>query len=327
MEEFRTELKLKPSEHKISLHHPIITLGSCFADSIGQKLKAGKFIVSTNQFGTIYNPLSIHKLLLQAVHNQPPLEHTYLQNQDIALNYDFHSKFAETSKSLLAAKIKDVVGHTHHFLKNSKYLFLTYGTSWAFERLDIGEVVANCHKMPSKQFKKFLLTQKKILESFDETYKALKIFNPAIRIILTVSPVRHLKDTLELNSVSKSILLLTCHTVTEMYTDVEYFPAYEILLDDLRDYRFYSSDLIHPTTDAIDYIWKKFSANYFDQETKLFLEEWQELLKALSHKPFQRASQSHQKFLKETLKRLQELKSKVDVTKEIKFIEEQIIKS
>jgi hypothetical protein len=325
MDQFRTELILKSAEHKISLYQPIITLGSCFADNIGQKLSVTKFSVSANPFGTIYNPVSIHKLILQSVYNQLPLEHTYLSNQDISLNYDFHSEFAAPSKSLLEPKIKDTLGHTHHFLRKSKFLFITYGTSLVYERLDTGEVVANCHKQSSQQFKKNLLSQKKILESFDETYKVLKNFNPEIRIILTVSPVRHIKDTLELNSVSKSILRLTCHTLTELYNDVEYFPAYEILLDDLRDYRFYSSDLIHPTPDAIDYIWKKFSAKYFDLETKIFLDEWQEIAKALSHKPFQPNTQAHQKFLNDTLKRLQELKSKVNVSKETKIIEAQLM--
>lgn len=325
MDQFRTELHLKTAEHKISLYQPIMTLGSCFADSIGQKLIAAKFSVSANPFGTIYNPLSIHKLLLQSVHNQPSLEHTYLLNQDISLNYDFHSEFSGSTKNQLESKIKEAIGHSHHFLKGAKYLFLTYGTSWVYERLDTGEVVANCHKMASQQFKKVLLTQKRILESFNETYRAIKTFNPEIRIILTVSPVRHLKDTLELNSVSKSILRLTCHTLSELYSNVEYFPAYEILLDDLRDYRFYSSDLIHPTSDAIDYIWKKFTACYFDLETKIFLDEWQEIAKAIAHKPFQPASQAHQKFLKETLKSLQELKSKVNIDEEVKSIEAQLM--
>lgn len=327
MDHFRTELNVRAAEHKISLYQPLMTLGSCFADNIGQKLRAAKFSISTNPFGTIYNPLSIHKLLLQSVYNQPSLEHTYLQNQDITFNYDFHSEFSESTKNQLESKIKEAIGHSHHFLKGASYLFLTYGTSWVYERLDTGEVVANCHKMPSLQFKKVLLTQKRILESFDEMYRAIKTFNPEIRIILTVSPVRHLKDTLELNSVSKSILRLTCHTLSELYTDVEYFPAYEILLDDLRDYRFYSSDLIHPTPDAIEYIWKKFIVRYFDLETKIFLDEWQEIMKAISHKPFHPSSPSHQIFLKETLIRLQELKSKVDVENEIKLIQTQLTKS
>ncbi|MBK5279384.1 MAG: GSCFA domain-containing protein, partial [Bacteroidia bacterium] len=262
MEEFRTELHLKGADNKISLHHPVFTIGSCFADSIGQKLKVSKFLVSPNPFGTLYNPLSIHKLLLHSVRNQTLDEHAYLQNMGITFNYDIHSAFSDKSKNVLEKKINEAIERAHLLLKNSKYLILTYGTAWVYERLDNHQIVANCHKMPSQQFKKILLTQKKILESFDETYQALKKINPEIRIILTVSPVRHLKDTIELNSVSKSVLRLTCHTLTELYSDVEYFPAYEILLDDLRDYRFYTSDLIHPTTDAVDYIWKKFSSRY-----------------------------------------------------------------
>ncbi len=325
MDTFRTELHLAPVKEVISLRDPVLTMGSCFADSLGQKLRSSKFSVSANPFGTIYNPLSIHKLLLQSLHNQPSQEHTFLTSEDIHLNYDFHSEFSATSKHALERKINETIGHTHHFIKSARYLLLTYGTSWAYERLDTGEIVANCHKVPSGQFKKVLLTQKKILESFEELHHILKGFNPDIKIIVTVSPVRHLKDTLELNSVSKSILRLTSHTLTELYPDVTYFPAYEILLDDLRDYRFYSSDLIHPTSDAVDYIWVKFSGSYFDRETKLFVTEWHEILKALSHRPFQPGSQSHQKFLKGLLNKLQELRVKVNVEEEIMYVNSQLV--
>jgi hypothetical protein len=327
MDIFRTELNPSPSAHKIGLHHPMMTLGSCFADTIGQRLSASKFSISQNPFGTIYNPLSIHKLVLQAVHNQQPRESSYLENNNLALNYDFHSEFAASSKTILEAKLKDIIRHAHLFLKNSKFLFITYGTSWVYEHFDTGEVVANCHKMPTNQFKKVLLTEEKILASFDEAYHAIKVFNPEIRIILTVSPVRHLKDTLELNSLSKSTLRLACHSIAERHKDIEYFPAYEILLDDLRDYRFYSSDMIHPSADAIVYIWKKFSAVYFDHETRAFIEHWENISKALTHQPFQPTLPAHQNFLRETLKRLYELKLKVNISEEIKFIEEQIIES
>jgi hypothetical protein len=325
MDEFRTELIIKPADHKISQSDPIITLGSCFAESIGQKLKASKFPVLANPFGTIYNPLSIHKQLLQAIGNQPSPEHTYLRHHDIILNYDFHSEFSGSSRKQLETKIEAATFQTHRFLKSSKFLFLTYGTAWVYERVDTKEVVANCHKMPQKQFTKFLLTQKKILTSFAELYQAVKTFNPAIRIIITISPVRHLKDTLELNSVSKSVLRLTSHTLAETYADVDYFPAYEILLDDLRDYRFYSSDLIHPTSDAIDYIWKKFSARYFDSETNQFLAEWQVVKKAMAHKAFQPTSIAHQNFLRETLAKLEQLRSKVNVEEEINQIQLQLM--
>lgn len=326
MDEFRTELQIKPSETKISLHHPFLTIGSCFADSIGIKLRTSKFSVSINPFGSVYNPISIHKLILQTINKQPLADNSYLQNADTILNYNFHSEFNSTTKQELEKNINDTIGQGHHFLRGTNCIIVTYGTAWVYERTDNNEVVANCHKMPSGLFKKNILTQKKIIESFGEMYRAIKLFNPEIRIIVTVSPVRHLKDTLELNSVSKSILRLSCHTLTELYNDVDYFPAYEILLDDLRDYRYYSSDLIHPTDFAIDYIWRKFCEKYFSKETKIVLHEWQEILKALHHKPFQPASSAHQKFLRETLKKLNELKSSVNVDTEITSVQSQLIK-
>ena len=325
MDEFRTELQIKPSETKISLRQPVLTIGSCFADSIGLKLQTSKFSVSINPFGTVYNPISIHKLILQTINKQPFAENSYLQNDDTILNYNFHSEFNSTSKQELEKNINHAIDQGHHFLRSAHSIIITYGTAWVYERSDTNEVVANCHKIPSSLFKKNILTQKKIVESFGEMYRAVKIYNPEIRIILTVSPVRHLKDTLELNSVSKSILRLSCHTLTEVYNDVDYFPAYEILLDDLRDYRFYSSDLIHPTDFAIDYIWVKFYETYFSSETKIFLQEWQMILKALEHRPFQPTSTAHQKFLKETLKKLYVLKTSVNVDTEIISVESQLI--
>ena len=206
MDEFRTELQIKPSETKISLRQPVLTIGSCFADSIGLKLQSSKFSVSINPFGTVYNPVSIHNLILQTINKQPFAENSYLQNDDTILNYNFHSEFNSTSKQELEKSINHTIDQGHHFLRAAHSIIITYGTAWVYERTDNCEVVANCHKMPSSLFKKNILSQKKIVESFDEMYRAVKIYNPEIRIILTVSPVRHLKDTLELNSVSKSIL-------------------------------------------------------------------------------------------------------------------------
>ena len=169
------------------------------------------------------------------------------------------------------------------------------------------------------------LTQKKIIESFEGLMKELLEFNPDIKVILTLSPVRHLKDTLELNVVSKSILRIACHTLSELYPQVEYFPAYEIVLDDLRDYRFYDRDLLHPSPAAIDYIWDKFQERYFTSDTREFVREWGEIRKGMAHKAFQPRSDSHQAFLKQLLSRLIELKGKVNVDKEISLIEKQLI--
>ena len=257
MHKFRTVVSNSLSKHKLSLEDKILTMGSCFAHAIGVRLLTNKFQALANPLGVIYNPHSIHKALRNTIFNEPPPDHTFLQHHDVHLNYDFHSEFSSLKKDNLISHLTETIGSVHHFSNSTCWLMITYGTAWVYERTDTGEIVANCHKMPGKLFSKSLLTQQKITESFEEFYKDLKAFNPAIRIILTVSPVRHLKDTLELNSVSKSMLRITCHALSEMYDDVEYFPAYEIMMDDLRDYRFYKPDMIHPSEEAENYIWEK----------------------------------------------------------------------
>ncbi len=323
---FRTELKLEVSPVKINLKDKILTAGSCFSDSIGRQLKASKFNTLANPFGVSYNPHSIHKVLRYALHNQVVPDHTYFTNQELVANYDFHSSFSAMKKSEVEKTIKEVIGATHYFLKDASWIFITYGSAWVYERNDTGEIVSNCHKMPASGFTKTLLSQKKVLESFDEVYRDLKVFNPTAKIILTVSPVRHIKDTLPLNSVSKSVLRLACQTITETYANVFYFPSYEIMLDDLRDYRFYESDMIHPTEEAEEYIWNKFAACYFDNVTTEFIKQWKPIYTALQHKSFHEGTSAHQGFLNKTLTRLQELSKTVNVDKEIASLKAQIAK-
>jgi hypothetical protein len=324
MNQFRTIVRSTPSKQKISLKTGIFTIGSCFADAIGSRLAVSKFNVMVNPFGTSYNPLSIHKSLLYALKNELPLDHTYLQRDDIYLNYDFHSDFSSLEKSALKEHITNVVGSSHHFLKSADRILITYGTAWVYARQESGELVNNCHKIPSHNFTKHLLTEKEVIESFDSLYKETKKFNPAIKFILTLSPVRHIKDTLELNSASKAVLRSACHTITTSHSDAEYFPAYEIMMDDLRDYRFYKSDMLHPTEEAEDYIWDNFMATYLEQSTTDFVKEWKSIQASLDHKPFHPQSQSHQRFLKHTLTRLVELKSKINVDDEIAAIRAQL---
>lgn len=321
---FRTELTPLKANRQIDLKHAVLTVGSCFADTIGERLHENKFKVLTNPFGTAYNPHSIHTLLNNAVHNQLPPEHTFFTNNEIHLNYQFHSALSALTKTVLEKQVKELTQHVHIFLKDAQWLFITYGTAWIYTRNDTGEVVSNCHKMPASLFTKALLTQKKILDSFAECYTKLKAINNNINIILTVSPVRHLKETLELNSVSKSVLRLACHTLAEQYKDVYYFPAYELLLDDLRDYRFYKGDLIHPSDEAVHYIWDKFSATWFTPNTLLFLEAWTKIRSALNHKAFHPTTQAHQAFLKNLLNQLEELQKQVSVKQEIDFVKKQL---
>jgi hypothetical protein len=243
------------------------------------------------------------------------------------LNYDFHSEISDLNKHGLSAKLKDITGTTHYQLAGAEWLIITYGTAWVYERKETGEVVANCHKMPNILFAKSLVSQEEIADSFGALYEELKKFNPAIKIILTLSPVRHIKDTLELNSVSKAVVRAACHTIAGSFADVSYFPAYEIMVDDLRDYRFYKSDMIHPTDVAEDYIWEKFSEKYFSPDLKTFVLQWKEIQQAINHRPFHPTSVAHQSFLKETLKRLESLKEMVDVEDELALIKSRIEKS
>jgi hypothetical protein len=325
MRTFRTDVSVRPSKHSVQLKSGIITAGSCFADAIGNRLHENKFLVQVNPFGVIYNPHSIHKAFRYAIHNEPAADHHYLQNKDVYLNYDFHSEFSSLQKNELIQRLNNTIGTIHYFLRDARWIFLTYGTAWVYNRADTGEVVANCHKMPSSLFRKTLMTEESIVQSFEAFYNEVKNFNPGVKIILTVSPVRHIKDTLELNSVSKSVLRVACHSITQKFDDTEYFPAFEMMVDDLRDYRFYKSDLLHPTELAEDYIWGKFSERYFDKETRDTIQEWNSIRSAIRHKPFHPASAAHQQFLRETLKRMEELKPKIDVEEEMTRMKAQLL--
>jgi hypothetical protein len=324
MKEFRTELIPVVSASRIRLKDTIFTIGSCFAGAIGDQMTENKFKVWNNQFGTVYNPTSIHHLLLFALENKLPSPESYLQNEGVHLNYNFHSLYSALNQQELENEIKTSITEANEFLKNTNRIIITHGTAFVYRSKSNNEVVANCHKVPSANFTKSLLTEKEIFDSFQKFYSKLKSINPNCKIILTVSPVRHLKDTLELNAVSKSILRLSCHSIVNQFSDVEYFPAYEILLDDLRDYRFYKTDRLHPTEEAIEYIWTKFVGAYFDRSSQQLIQDWKEIRRDLEHKPFHLESVNHQQFLKSVLVKLDKLNSIIDVSTEIQNVRSQI---
>jgi hypothetical protein len=171
-------------------------------------------------------------------------------------------------------------------LQNSRWLLLTFGTSWGYYLNSENYLVANCHKVPAREFTKKLISSQEITDSFSKVYETIKLSNPSLRCIITVSPVRHLKDTMELNSVSKAQLRIAAYELEKQYQDVFYFPSYELMLDDLRDYRWYADDLLHPGQAAQDYVWEKFTAAYLDEESQSFINKWEKLTKQIHHKPF-----------------------------------------
>ncbi len=312
---FRTEVTIAPSTEKIDYKTKFVTIGSCFSNSIGEKLIDNKFDCLINPFGTIFHPLSIHELVKLAYLNKTPDQHSYVFTEEVWRNYQLHSSFFSKGKTELEDKIKSSFSTVHAFLKTTDYLIITYGTAFVYERNDTNQIVANCHKQSPNQFTKRLLTVEEIAESFKTMMEALHKFNPGCKVILTVSPVRHLKDTLELNSVSKSILRIASHQLIQ--SAVAYFPAYEFVLDDLRDYRFYEADMIHPSQQAIDYIWDKFSDQYFSDSTKNLTKQWKEIKAALNHRPFNPEGEAHQKFLKQSISKLIELGKLVNTESEI----------
>jgi hypothetical protein len=250
-------------------------------------------------------------------------EEDFLVHQEVHYHYQFHSSFASLSRQELAEQISRAINKVNHFISTARFVIITYGTAWAYKRKDTSQWVANCHKVPSTYFSKELLSIDDMENSFEDIHSALKAINPTIQIIVTVSPVRHLKDTIELNSVSKSALRLFCHKLS-CRPGVDYFPAYEIMMDDLRDYRFYQEDRIHPTNEAEEYIWQKFIQRYFETETKTFLSEWQEIKDALAHRTSFPSTTRHQSFLKATLTKLQGLQHIVNVDNEIALVKNQI---
>ena len=210
-------------------------------------------------------------------------------------------------------------------LQEARVLIITTGTAFVYEQKSLQLAVANCHKQAQKDFLRRLSSLEEMHTGFEKFYYALKKHNPAIKIILTVSPVRHIKDSLELNSVSKSLLRLLAHQTCERYPELSYFPSYELQLDDLRDYRFYGRDLLHPSEEAEDYIWEKFISTYFSEESRKFLKEWQGIKRALSHRPFNPASEAHQSFIRKTIKKLEDFPYQVDVSEEILQLKSQLL--
>jgi len=322
MAEFRTTFTIPVVQNKISIDSQLITLGSCFADVVGNQLKNNKIKIEVNPLGTLFNPLSIFKIL--SPDYQFVDERLFVEHQKTWFHYDFHSQFFAESKDVLRDSINEQLKGISNQLLHTDFLIITFGTAFIYKLLEYPAYVANCHKMPSKYFEKDLLSVKDICKSFAILYKQLKETNPNLRIILTVSPVRHTKDGIPENQVSKSILRAACHYLTTDYSDVEYFPSYEIMMDDLRDYRFYKADLIHPNEVAEQYIFEKFADTYFDDKLKLFVAEWTQIKKRLAHRPFNEQSDAHQKFLSNLLSDLTRISSTVDVSDEIELIKERI---
>jgi hypothetical protein len=278
-----------------------------------------KFDCLINPFGTIFNPLSIEILLNSALIQNQFEENLICERDGLFFHYWSHSDLVADSKDKLIAQLTLQQIQTKVYLEQGTHLILTLGTAWVYELPKFG-VVANCHKQPSRHFSKRLLSLEEMESKLSALFENFSQILPHLKIILTLSPVRHIKDGVSENQLSKSLLRVLCTKLEKKYAAVSYFPAYEIMIDELRDYRFYKPDLIHPSEEAEGYIWKKWSDSHFSLETKAKIEEIRKVYLELAHKSFNPESNSHQNFLKNLLQKLERLDHEFDFSNEIKEV-------
>lgn len=283
---FRTEVNLQESENKIQINDKIFSIGSCFATEIANLLKEGQLQTCNNPFGTIFNPHSIDEGIEILHGGKNYHEDDLVEFKNMYMSLEHHTSFDSDSIESTLKKINDKIYEGKTFLRNVNWVIITYGTSYVYEFLPKQKKVANCHKIPQKFFKKHLLTRDEINNSIRKTIMKLKdMGNSNLQILFTVSPVRHTKDGIIENQRSKSQLISCIHEVIETVDNCHYLPIYEIMMDDLRDYRFYKEDMIHPSNQAIQYIFEKFGKAYFSTETQTFIQENFNIQKAIQHRP------------------------------------------
>ncbi len=305
--EFRTEIHIPPSENPVSYRSNILFMGSCFTENIGAIMKDLQFRVDVNPFGVNYNPSSVARNLWTLMNGKEYNQKDLDSDGDKWFSFDHHSRFSHPDPETCLKNINERIVFSAEHLKKTSHLLLTWGTAWVYVHRETANVVCNCHKLPAVRFSRHLLSVSQVTDTYTKLFAALRKAVPELRIILTVSPVRHWKDGPQLNSVSKSTLVLAAHRLTEMFSYCDYFPSWEIAMDDLRDYRFYGEDLVHPNSQMTRYIWEKFSGAWLDEETRKIIPAIQKLVSARNHRPFDPSSDKHREFCRNKLQEVRDL--------------------
>lgn len=310
--QFRTYINIKPAAEQIDHTKSIFSLGSCFAENIASRLQRAKFHVASSPTGILFNPESIantlDKLTLFAnADTAKRLIEAELRNTDGRwYNYNFHSVFCDSNKAHATDKMVSAHMAGVNALQSADIVIITFGTAWAYYLKECGEVVANCHKQPQSLFSRQLLSVEHIAKRYDKLLSDGALAQK--RVIFTVSPIRHLADGAEDNSLSKATLRVAIAELVRNHSNVEYFPSFEIVNDELRDYRFYADDMVHPSPLAIDYIWQRFSEYAFNTTTRQLIEQIARITQAAEHKPFEPTSEAHKRFCRQKLSQIEELK-------------------
>lgn len=288
----------------INYRDPVFFIGSCFSEEIGNRMAQLKFPVCQNPNGILYNPLSIKNSMTSYLDKTVYQEEDLVEINGIFHSWQHHSVFSGIDKEIVLERINQSQNEANGFLKNAKIVVITFGTSYYYELKESGKVVANCHKAPPHLFEKKLLSIHQIEEDYVELIKRLAVFNPDLKIIFTVSPVRYIRDGIVEANRSKARLIEAVHSIISQTKNAFYFPSYELIADVLRDYRFYKNDWVHPNSDAVDYVFEKMTDSLLDKETRHFVTEMKSLKTAMSHRPLFEQSEVHQKFKETILNRI-----------------------
>ncbi|MDO6473588.1 GSCFA domain-containing protein [Maribacter sp. 1_MG-2023] len=291
-----TKIPLSKSKNPIDYSGQLLLLGSCFSENIGAKLEYYKFQGLQNPFGILFHPLAIEKLIQKSVHQELITEKDVFNENEQWHSFDAHSCLSNRSKEKIITDINDAVESTSAQVKKASHIIITLGTAWVYRNTSSNQVVANCHKVPQSNFTKELLSVDEVAESLKRIIALVQSVNPSAQFIFTVSPVRHLKDGFVENQLSKSHLISAIHKVLEENI-ISYFPSYELMMDELRDYRFYAKDMVHPNEVAIDYIWERFIEVWID-DTTAQMRKVDEVQRGLQHRAFNPEGDAHQNFLK-----------------------------
>lgn len=305
-----TQIKFSPEEPAIDFGSKVLLLGSCFSENIGGKFDYFKLQNWQNPFGVIFNPISLEKLIVRALNDRPFEEKDVFYYNGIWSSFEVHSGLSALFKDELLNLLNHRLETFRNQLSTASHIILTLGSSWIYRLNESKEVVANCHKFPQDKFSKELLSSNEIAISLERIAAAIKKGNPTATLLFTVSPVRHIKDGMVENTVSKAHLITAVHQVLAKMDAGHYFPSYELMIDELRDYRFYANDMLHPSELAIQYIWEKFKSVWIDPGTEPFLIEIDTIQKGLAHRPIHPDSEAHSKFvsnLNDRMKKLQDI--------------------
>ena len=308
--QFRTIIPLAKYNSPIDYQSEILLLGSCFAENMAEKFEYFKFKTTVNPFGIIFNAASLEKIINRCVQKDYFTEKDIFFHNNLWHCFEVHSELSNPDKEVFLQILNQLINSTNQQIVKSTHIILTLGTSWVYRNIETNLIVANCHKVPQKQFAKELLSAQQNEECLQNIIALVHSINPSCKFIFTVSPVRHIKDGFVENNVSKAHLLSAVSSIIH-HPSLSYFPSYEIMMDELRDYRFYAEDMLHPNPTAIDYIWIKFFEHFVHESEFATMQNVCDIQKALHHKPFNPLTENHQQFLEKVNGKIAQIQQKL----------------